>query len=650
MENRFGVKDFILFVLVGALLVVVVLAMFQYDRQWDELRAIRSRLDGQAQDLRNIQENLARGVAVNTTGGGTTRASGGDIAVVAPADPKTDPFTRVRAATTRPGYAKGGWLVDAFGNTVGKLSPLLTTDAYGSQVQSYVLESLADRDPDTLAWKPLLSRSWEITDNTKAYNEAVEKLKAAGKKEDEIAKDASVPDAIQVKFKMRDGLRFSDGTPLTAEDVVFTYAFTMNPEINSPRDKAYLSRIKNVEKTADDEVTFTFHEPYFEAFDLAATMGILAKHFYGQFKPEEYNNSVGYLFGSGPYRLEDPKSWKPGTLIQLVRNERYWGVQPAFDRLVWQEITNDVAHLQAFRNGDIDAFGAFPEQYKEMIADADLVARTQHFEYQNPVGGYRFVAWNQLRGGKPTFFADKRVRQAMTMLLDRERMIQEVALGYAKLATGPFNPASKQFNPDVKPWSHDVERAKAQLKDAGFQDRDGDGLIEDAGGTPFKFKLTYPGGNANYEKMALAMKDAYARAGIVLEPDPLDWAVMLERMTKKDFDAISLGWTAGIESDIYQMFHSSQSVAEGDNVISYQSPRLDELIMRARTTVDEARRMPLWREAHAVLHEDQPYTFLWFGKSLVFLDKRIHNVQLTGLGLNPRVEWFVPAGEQRVNR
>jgi len=638
MENRFGIKDLVLLLLLVVLIVSVWLAMQQYDRQWSELRAIRSTLDEQGQSIRSLRDRPA-GVAQVVT---TTQAS------VATTAEMTDPFVRIRAAEAKPGFARGDWLVDSFGNTVGKLTPLVSSDAYASLVQSYVLETLADRDPDTLEWRPLLASSWRTIDNIAAYDAFVDTKKKAGATEEQIAKDKDLPSAIQIVFKLRPGARFSDGTPVTADDVVFSYSFPMDEKINAPRARAYLSRFRSVEKTGPDEVTFSFAEPYFEAFELAASLSILPKHFYEKFPAEDFNASVGYLLGSGPYRLENAKSWKPGTLIQLVRNENYWGVTPAFERLVWKEIPSDIAELASFRNGDTDAFSAMPEQYREMIKDASLISRTRQFEYQNPVGGYRYVAWNQKKeDGKPSRFADKRVRQALTMLIDRDRLIQEILLGYGVQATGPFNPLSKQYNPDVKPWPFDVARAKALLKEAGFEDRNNDGVIESADGMPFEFKLTFPGGNANYERMALSFKDSFARAGIVLKPDPLDWSVMVERLNKKNFEAISLGWTAGIESDVFQMFHSSQAVADGDNFMSYKNDELDKLILDARRTLDETKRMEMWRRVHEILADDLPYTFLSFGKSLVFVDKRIDNIGLTKVGLNPRVEWFVPGPQQR---
>ncbi len=608
MDSRFGIKDFFLFLFLGALIVIVLLAMKQYDRQWDQLQKIESKVNDQARDLRTIQASLANGVAI---------AGQGRAPATTQADSK-DPFSRIRAAKAMPDYAMGDWLVQAANGGVAKITPLLSGDATAADIQGEVLESLVARDPETLDYKPYIAKSWQIDEK-----------------------------ALTITFQMRDDVKFSDGEPLTADDVVFSHEFVMNPTIAAPRDRAYLERIQKVEKKAPFEVVFHFKEPYFQMFDLASGMAILPKHFYSKFTPEDFNASVGYLLGSGPYRMENPTSWKPGAQIQLVRNERYWGVQPGFNRLVWREITNDNARQIAFRNGEVDLFVAFPEQYRDMIKDAQLMSRSNAFNYDWPREGYRYVAWNELRNGKPTRFADKRVRQAMTMLLNRQQMIQEIILGLGVPATGPFSPMSKQCDPSIKPWPFDVARAKKLLADAGFSDRNGDGVLEGPDNQPFKFKLTYPSGNANYDKMVIFMKDSFARAGIVLDPDPLEWAVFTDRLKNKNFEAITLAWESGIESDIFQMFDSSQTVEDGDNFMSYKNPELDKVIAEARRTIDEGKRMEIWHKAHQILHEDQPYTFLFFRKELRFLNNRIKNIQLTKLGMNPLEEWYVPADKQK---
>ena len=250
------------------------------------------------------------------------------------------------------------------------------------------------------------------------------------------------------------------------------------------------------------------------------------------------------------------------------------------------------------------------------------------------IAGYSYIGWNQMKEGKETPFADKRVRQAMTYLTDRKRIIETIALGHAEEAISPFSPRSKQHHPDLKPREYNLEKALALLKEVGYEDRDKNGVLENKKGEPFEFKLVYSQNSEDTQRMILLLKDLYAKAGIKLIPHPQEWAVMLEMLDNKNFDSIILGWSSGIETDIFQMFHSSQAKTNGDNFVNYKSPKLDKLIDEARSTVDEEKRMPLWQEAEKVMHDEQPYTFLTRSKSLLFIDKRLHNLNMTKLGLN----------------
>ncbi len=636
MDNRFGVKDFFLFLILGILVILVLLAMLQYDRQWDDVQMIRSKLDDQAKELRYLSEKIGsgQGFAANNN----TLPEAGD-----------DPFYRLREIQQMPSFARGDWVISSLAGKSSTLTPLVSGDAYAADVQDLVLETLAQRDPQTLEWKPLLSTGWKIEDNTKAYLDYLEKHPTTQPTDPNavLPDDPNRPVPVTIHFDIRPGVRFSDGQPLTADDVVFTFNFIMNEKIDAPRQRAYFRKIAKVEKTGASRVTFYYREPYFESFELAASMQVLPKHFYGKFEPEAFNQSTGYLMGSGPYKLESPTAWKPGDAMEVLRNERYWGVSPPVDRIVWRVIDNDVARLTSFRNGEVDTYGAPPEAYVKLKDDPEMAKKANRFEYFAATGGYRYVAWNQQRDGKPTFFADRNVRRAIAMAIDRQRLMNEITLGYANLTTGPFSPLSKQYDKSVEPLPYNLNEAKKMLADAGFTDRNGDGVIESSAGEAFRFKITYPTGIASYERQVLFIKDALSRAGIVVEADPLEWSVFQDRLKNKNYDAISLGWTSGIETDIFQMFHSSQMMAGGDNFMSYKNVELDGLIEKARITLDEEARMKLWRRAHQILNEDQPYMFLWFGKALLFVDKRFENVRELRSGLTPRTEWFVPTNQQR---
>lgn len=621
MQKRFITRDWLLYSILIILVALLMLLMYQVDRQWTKLAQMESALTQQAQDMRSLRAALASGQlattqSVNSASNQPTTSGIGAA------------FQRAALASHQPDYAQGDWGVNALDTSLKTLTPLVSSDAYASQVQYYVQESLVNRNPDTMEWEGLIAKSWQIS-----------------------------PDGLTITFQMRDDVTFSDGVPLTAKDVVFSYNFIMNEAIAAPAERSVYGQITSVEAKGDYEVIFKFKEPYFQSFGLAGGLAIMPAHFYEPYmkKPQEFNQSKGLLLGSGPYRLADPKNWTPDQgNVELIRNDRYWGdVQPSFNRMLWKIIQNESARLTTYRNGEIDSYEAKPSEYAKLKADTQMLGKSQNFEYMPPVVGYGYIAWNQQKDGKPTQFADKRVRQAMTYLTDLQRIVKDIYLDHAEQAISPFNPRSKQHDPSLQPWTFNLEKAQALLKEAGFEDKNGDGILEDKEGKPFEFKMIYFQGNKSRERTVLFLKDIYARAGIKLEPSPQEFPVMQEALKKRSFDSITMGWSSGIETDVYQMFHSSQMQDDGDNFISYNSPELDKLIDEARRTVDEPKRMALWQQVEKLMYEDQPYTFLIREQSLLFVDKRIQNLQMSKLGLNYGslpMENYVPAPLQKYQK
>lgn len=664
MENRFAIKDFFLFLVTGVLIVLVLLAMFQFDRQFTQVKAnlaetrtlaedvnrLKVQLNGLDDTVLEMSDQLAAGVTVNSSAIDPTATSRpvvpGALIKGEGRTGSSDPFYLVEEAAEQTEFARGGWFIDNFGTKIGRLTPFVSSDVYQTWIQNQTMESLAYVDPYTLEWMPRLARGWTISD-----------------------------DGLEMTFKLRRNINFSDGTPITADDVVFTYDWIRNPEVRADRTRSYLGALEKVEKIDDETVRFTFNKPYFQNFAYAAgsDVPILPKHFYENFTPTEFNEAVGLLMGSGPYMLErtprldaegnldDSTSWTPGDGVTLIRNPRYWGTPATFDRIVFTEIESEDTEAVRLRNQEQDLFRATPELYTEMTSDPQLMSYLQDQKHDSPFKGYTYTAWNQVRhmdGQTPeaTKFADKRVRRAMTMLLDRAQMNKEIFGGLYDIASGPFYPRGPQHNPDVEPWPYDPERALELLEEAGWQDRDGDGVLENSRGEPFEFTLTYPGGSPVYEKIVLFMRDNFKRGKINMKAERLDWPVLVSRLTAKDFDAIILGWSGTPESDPYQIFHSSQIEGEGDNRISYRSEALDNTIEEARRTMEVDERMKLWQEIHAILHEDQPYTFMFFRPNLYLFNKRIKNIEQSQVGLNfeylngGMMPWYIPTGQQSMQR
>ncbi len=622
MENRFGLKDFFLFALIGIALVLMGLLMVQTDRQWDVVQDIQDQNNRLAGDVSRLTDKINSGsFAVSNAGQNPSDA-------VASSASFGETFSLINEAEAQPGFSREGTFLDNFGTKIGRLTPLVSSDVYQTWVEYLVLESLAQRNPQTLEFEPKLAESWEISE-----------------------------DGLTMTFTLRDGLRFSDGEPLTADDVVFTFDWIRNPEVQAERARSYMTTLSTVEALDDRQVRFTFTEPYFLNFETAAGYGIMPEHFYSKYTPTQYNESIGLLMGSGQYMLPNPTDWTPADDVTLVRNPRYWGPPATLATINFKQISEEAVEEVMFRNGELDRLGATPEVFDKLKSDSEIMANSQAFDYLSPFGGYTYIGWNQLyrddAGNETeTRFADARVRRALTMLTDRERLAEELYRGYGQVASGPFAVGSPQENPSIEPWPRDVEAAKELLAEAGWTDTNNDGILDDGRGNDFSFKLMYPGGSDLTEQIVLSLRDDMAEGGVLLVPERTDWPVLVERLRNSDFEAATLGWSGSVESDPYQIFHSEQAKPKGDNRTGYRSPRLDAVIDDARTTVDPAERMPKWHEAHRILHEEQPYTFLLNRKALRLFNDRVGNVETSPLGLNYEylnggvLPWFVNDGQQ----
>ena len=614
METRFGVKDFFLFLLLIVLLIVICLAMKQYDRQYQIVRDIDQQGRDQLRDLDAIRSALERGAIVS---GATSQPAAFDGA---------DPFPSLRALKAQGKYNQGDWFVMNLNGAVSKITPLIDNDEGSLIINARVLETLAYHDNETQQYRPMLATAWQIS-----------------------------PDGLTITFQLRHGVVFSDGSPFTADDVVYSFDIQANPATDCPAYRQEFDKVASCTKTNDYEVVFKMREPFYQTFEnVGASLYILSKAFYSKYTIDQFNNSVGLLIGTGPYRMATPDGWKPDPdKIELLRNDRYWGVPPSFDRLIYLQTESDSTEQIMFINGEEDVISLHPQQYTELLNSPDVVARTNHWAYETPLAPYAYIAWNQKRNGKPTVFSDKRVRQAMTLLTDRQGICDTIYKGLAVPAKGPYSRLSKQSDPTLRDWPHDPDRAMGLLKEAGFEER-GHGVLEKADGTQLSFKLTYPSKNETMDHMMQYVKDGYSRAGIQCELDPLDWSILLQRLKTRDYDTISLSWGAGgLEDDIYQMFDSKEMAGDGDDVMSYANPDLDAAIEKARITVDEDQRMKLWHQCERILHEDQPYTFLIRPMALRFMDKRIQNVNVTKIGLNifwpwpGPIPWYVAPDQQK---
>jgi ABC-type transport system substrate-binding protein len=216
----------------------------------------------------------------------------------------------------------------------------------------------------------------------------------------------------------------------------------------------------------------------------------------------------------------------------------------------------------------------------------------------------------------------------MTLCMPRDRIAEDIWGGMAEVVTGPFFYHSPANDRSIEPWPFDPGQAAALLREAGWEDRDGDSVLEHAtlqgeDGKPleFRFKLLMYANSAEYANLANLFREELRQIGVVMDPLPVDWPLMQQKMEERDFDCYTGAWALGWEADPYQLWHSSQAdLTKSSNRIGFRNAAADRIIEQLRVTLDEEERLPLLHRFHAIIHEEQPYTFL-FMRSL----PRVHH-------------------------
>lgn len=640
MDNRFGLKDFVVVALLLLLGVSIWLTMVQRDRQFVVFRAVAERIDelnrrveqissaeaGLALELSELRRTLESGVAPVASPEAASRRSSPEqldeswarsgVPIEWQPEPSyaTDP-------RTQPGFRVGGEFIELFEAQPAKIVPYISTDTYGRRVIDRVAETLGNYDPKTLRLQGLLAKAWQFD-----------------------------PEGTWLRVHLNPRASFSDGTPVTAEDVRWTVEdFIFNPLIEAERTRSTMDHIEAVEVIDDRTVEFRFRQPIFTNLSYTLGLYVLPKHFYSRFEPSQINQATGLLMGSGPYRLasNDPdRQWAPPADVVLVRNDRYWAANARgpLASMRFKTVNDETARLVSYRKGEGSMMLPSAAQFNAVVREPGWDENNQSLNWNNMRSPYSFIGWQcgPRAGKKPTPFQDKRVRQAMTLLIDRDRMIRDVWDGIGSVAVSPVNPDSPIADPTLKPWPVDPERAKSLLAEAGWIDRNNDGVLENEAGEPFEFELTRASGGETAERLAKYLRDACARVGIRCNVRVVDWSVYTEILKSRDFDAITMAWGANApESDPRQIFHSDSIREGGDNFVQWRSAAGDSAIDRGRAEMDFDERVKIWHEFHRVLHEEQPYTFVRVAPWLRFVKRDFANVHTYATGLEPW-EFFAP--------
>lgn len=548
---------------------------------------------------------------------------------------------------------RGDWLVLHLLADPENLNPITSSDAAASSVLNWIFPSLLTLDNETLEQRPVIATELPLVSE----------------------------DRLTYTFRLRPDATFADGTPVTAADFLFTLKVIKNPEVRAPHYRNYLSSVKGAEAVDDNTLRIDLREPYFRNHLVLGSLTPLPRHHYDpdghlagisvaemdayqDLGPEGTAHAEAFAakfnqdyhrrpMGAGAFEIRDPENdIVTGERIVLKRRDDFWAPDDPVhgdawvDRIVFRVINDQEAKLVSFKSGDLDVISLTPLQYTR----ADT--RTARFEkraatHKSMRPAYTYIGWNQKR----RLFQDRDLRRALGMFVDKAALIEKVLFGLGRPVESPIYIQRPEYNRSLPPHVFDPEKGKALLAEAGWSDTDGDGVLDkeiDGERVPLRFEIISNSGNDIRKAVGLTVIDEMKRAGVDASFREVDWSIMLNKVKTFDYDAVILGWAMGVTPpDSYQLWHSSQAVEGGSNHIAFSNAEVDGILERYRTEFDEAKRIEMYNRFQEILHQEQPYTFLFLQESITAWDRRFAGVTWYEHGSSDLGEWWVPVERQK---
>jgi peptide/nickel transport system substrate-binding protein len=487
-----------------------------------------------------------------------------------------------------------------------------------SQHQMFVnLMTLVQYDED-LEPVPYLAKSWEIS-----------------------------RDLTELTFTLRDDVFWHDGEPTTARDVAFTFRRASDPETGFPNPgffRHYLPGEGGVEVLDDFTVRFHFTRPHAEFMDPWRAVAVMPEHLLGDVPPSELaQHPFGTLcpVGNGPFRFLDHL---PGDRWVFEANPwfpRELGGRPYLDRYVYRTIPENSTLQAELLTGGIDVYVSVTPESAERIRGED------HLELRSyPSRSVLFAGWNS----RVSELSDPVVRRALTLGTNRRQILEGVRYGWGDVANTGVPPTHWAYDPSLEDsLSYDPAGARRLLQAAGWSDRDGDGIRENAEGEPLTIELIV---NPNQERREVAeiMQAQLREVGVALQPRVVEMAVLVSRVAspERDFQGVLLSWEGEFRLDDRDLFHSEAADVGGYGFSGIQDAELDRYLDTLQLIPTREEAGPVWQAYQARLLRLQPFTYLYAYHRQNGLNRRLENVTMDVRGDWQNIrEWWISSGEGR---
>ena len=516
----------------------------------------------------------------------------------------------IPAGDTRYG---GQVVVGANAELANGMNVVAASDYNAIQHHQFVNLMTLIRYDEALEPQPYLAASWELTDDDRTLT-----------------------------FRLRDDVFWHDGEPVDARDVAFTYRMVTHPDAGFP-NAAFWDRYDTGPQGAvvvDDRTVRFRLEPQSEPLDPWRSVAILPEHLLGRVPVEglrEHPFSSRCPVGNGPFVFREHVSSEHWVFEANPAFPQALGGRPFVDRYVYRIVPDANTLLLELLTGGIDVYVAAQPDQAEAIVDSselDLVAF--------PFRSFTFVAWNSRR----PLLADARVRRALTLGLDREQIVAALLEGFGTVAHGTVPGYHWAHAERVGRLPYDPERARSLLNEAGFVDRDGDGVRENAEGTPLSLSLQTNQGNARLERLAVIAQAQLKEIGVDVRVEVREWASMIEAVTdpeRRDFDGVTLSWVTEFKLDDTDLFHSDR-VDQPYGFSGTANPDIDRLLETLQATPDRDEARTLWADYQDEIAREQPFTFFYSPDRLAGVNRRLRDVRMDARGewLNVREWWIDP--------
>jgi peptide/nickel transport system substrate-binding protein len=492
-------------------------------------------------------------------------------------------------------------------------------------------------------------------------------------------------------YKLRNDMKWDDESPVTAEDVVFTFKVNKCALANNPHTKPYLDNIVDVQPDAGDKnkVVFRMKDRYIQNIWMLTDFPILQRKFFDpadvlgkysipqfdnkkfnaekeaplmawfkEFNSAKYSRDIKFITGAGPYRLA---AWEPGQSITLEKKKKHWseGKKGMYEIAGPEKIVIVInrepnSYMLEFKKQKYDA-----STYIEIKALMELEKSQEFTENYNyaflPTYSYSYIAINLKPDGvkHKQLFTDPRVRKALAMLTPADDMNKVIYKGKAKRLAGPVSPLKNEYNQALQPIPYDIEGAKKLLAEAGWRDGDGDGILEKKiGGEVVKmeFDIQYMATAPSWKDMAEMSAESFYKAGVKARPKAVDFNVALDNLKNHDFDMLVSAWQGVAAPEDHKQIWSTESWAtKGSNFTGWGSAASDALIDSMNHELDEGKRTAMSKRFQKMVYDDQPYIFLFssvrriaihkrFGKQEMYYDRQailLNHFQIAGASPKP---------------